>query len=259
MLVGIVPMGGYAARWAPYPCPKEMLPVGIDVHGRPRVIADYVLLRMQAADVDMVVVPVRPEKAEVILGYFGSRLPNGAPIVYLAASGTSLLDDLQMCVPIIRYHRVLFGMPDTFFLPEDAFCRCLDLLHEPAELVIGGFLHNNPAAFDVIERKNHHLTAVHPKPHTYTAPGEIWGIAAWEPAVTEQLQHWGIQQGTNPGYLFHAVAIAGRAHCVVFQNGQYEDMGSYQVYERFLSTWLQQHQDDPGECSPASSIRCSEY
>ena len=87
MLIGIVPMGGSGERWAPYPGPKELLPFGLDEHGRPLVIADHVIRRMERAGVELIVVPVRPEKATLVLGYFGHRRPSGATMVYISAPG----------------------------------------------------------------------------------------------------------------------------------------------------------------------------
>lgn len=91
MLVGLVPMGGYAEPWKPYPGPKELLPAGLYSKGRPRVIAGYIIDRMVAAGVGRLVIPVRPEKAGMVMSYFGHELDNGATIAYVAAPEPSLL------------------------------------------------------------------------------------------------------------------------------------------------------------------------
>src|ERR1051326_285996 len=100
MLTGVVPMGGIGERWAPYPCPKELLPFGLDQHNRPLVIGDYVMQRMVAAAVDLIVIPIRPEKATQVMSYFGHRRPEGPPIAYIAAPGPTLVANLQACVPL---------------------------------------------------------------------------------------------------------------------------------------------------------------
>src|SRR3712207_5493930 len=115
MLVGLVPIGGVAERGRAYPGFKELLPAGVDENGRPRVIGDYVLERMMAAGVELVVMPVRVEKAQMVMGDFGHQLANGALVAYVAAPGPTLLANLQVCAPLLRGHQVLCGFPDTFF------------------------------------------------------------------------------------------------------------------------------------------------
>ncbi len=238
MLVGLVPMGGFAERWRPYPGPKELLPCGVDPSGRPRVIADYVLDRMMAAGVEMVVVPVRAEKAEQVLSYFGHRLSNGALLVYVAAPGPSLLANLQACVPLLRGHRVLFGFPDTYFLPQNAFSYCLEALDPQIELVLGSFSNHEITRMFLVEREGSRLTGVRttPRPNDQPELGkEVWGIAAWNDAFTERLGGWSRDEGDDPSYVLNAAAKTGQSLCIPMPEGEYfEDLASYQIYQRFL-------------------------
>jgi glucose-1-phosphate thymidylyltransferase len=236
LLVGLVPMGGRAERWQPYPCPKELLPYGQGPDKRPRVAADWVLDRMAAAGVEQIIIPVRAEKASLVMGYFGHRLAGGAAIVYVAAPGPSLLADLQACMPLMRGHRIVFGMPDTCFAPRSVFARCLEVLDDQAELVLGSFWHPVPDELDVVTRDDLVLRAVLPKPRSSPADSnEIWGVAVWDDSFSKRLAAWQSADGPNLGDVFAASAAAGRGRCVYFSDGFYEDLASYSVYQESLS------------------------
>lgn len=235
MLVGVVPMGGYGERWAPYPCPKELLPFGHDERGRPRVIGDYVMARMTRAGVELIVVPVRPEKAMSVMTYFGHCYAEGPAIAYVAAPGPSLVANLRATVPLLAGHTVLFGMPDTYFTPIGAFRALREQLGDETELVLGCWVHPDPRELDTVEIKDGRALRVKPKPRStedYTR--EVWGIAAWTPGFTERLRTWNDPIRHNPGFLFAEVAKAGRARAVVFPGERYVDVASYAPWEAAL-------------------------
>ncbi len=238
MLVGLVPMGGYAERWRPYPSPKELLPAGLDDKGRPRVIADYIFDRMVTAGVEMVVIPVRPEKASHIIGYFGHHLANGALIAYVAAPGPSLLANLQACVPLLLGHQVLFGFPDTFVLPANSFDYCLQQLEPSVEVVLGSFVNHNITRIFSVKRQDYQLLSVRTTPLPPGDPDrEVWGIAAWNPAFTTRLANWSRSEGDDPSFVLDAAARSGQARCVPMPPGEFfEDLASYPIYQRFLTT-----------------------
>jgi glucose-1-phosphate thymidylyltransferase len=232
MLIGIVPMGGSAERWSPYPCPKELLPFGANEDCSPKVIGDYILERMAAANVEMVVLPVKPAKAALLMQYFGSRTKNGAPIVYIPATGATMLANIKASIPIIKGHGVLFGMPDTYFLPEDAFSGCLNELEPSVELVLGSFFHESPDQLDLVERKGSRLMGVKPKPRLIREDNnEIWGIAAWNSSFTIRLE---CDQSQSLGDAFHSAALDSNSRCVFFEGGEYIDLASYDVYSQAL-------------------------
>ena len=228
-------MGGSGERWAPYPCPKELLPFGHDENGRPLVIADHVIRQMERAGAELIVVPVRPEKATLVLGYFGHRRPSGATMAYLSAPGPSLAANLRACVPLLGSHPVVFGMPDTYFSPDDAFVACLTELRGSTEVVLGCWEQDNPAELDTVERDGPIIRAVYPKPRSVD-PGfrEAWGIAAWSSAFTHRLAAWDDPTRPNPGFVFAAAASAGLARGVGFTEGAYFDIGSYRQFENGL-------------------------
>lgn len=235
MRIGVVPMGGFGERWAPYPCPKELLPFGQDEQGRPRVIGDYVMARMARAGVELIVVPVRAEKALSVMTYFGHRFQGGPAIAYVAAPGPSLVANLQACVPLLAGHTVLFGMPDTYFTPVEAYRSLLERLDSETELVLGCWVHPNPAELDTVELDGEIVRAVKPKPRAAEDNiGEVWGIAAWDARFTDRLGDWTDPARHNPGFVFAAAAAAGRARGVVFEESRYVDLASYPLWERAL-------------------------
>lgn len=240
MLVGLVPMGGFAERWRPYPCPKELLPAGQDANGRPRVIADYIIDRMLAAGVELVVMPVRPEKANLVMSYFGHRLANGALIAYVAAPGPTLLANLQACASLLRGQQVLFGFPDTFVLPENPFNLCLELLEPAVEIVVGSFVNHDLTRVFPVKRDGQRLLGVGVTPlppGAETSNREVWGVAAWNAAFTERLAGWPREDGDDPSYVVDAAARAGVAQCQPMPGGEFfEDLASYAIYQRFLAS-----------------------
>jgi hypothetical protein len=240
VLVGLIPMAGYAERWKPYPCPKELLPAGLDHQGRPRVIADYIIDRMVSAGVEMVVIPLRSEKANLIMGYFGHQLANGALIAYVAAPGPSLLANLQACVPLLRQHRVLFGFPDTFVLPTNPFDYCLELLEPSVEVVLGSFSNHAITRLFSVNRSGYNLLGVRTSPMPPGVPvedREVWGVAAWNSSFTERLAAWSLEDGDDPSYVLDAAARSGLARCIPMPQGEfYEDLASYEIYQRFMAS-----------------------
>jgi hypothetical protein len=235
MAVGIVPMGGSAARWRPLSCPKELLPFGTRPDGSPKVAADCVFEAMTAADVSRVIVPILPQKAPLIMPYLGTRLKNGALITYVAAPGPTMMANLMACAPLLGNDDVLFGMPDTSFTPPDIFIRCGDRLGGAVECVLGVFPSDDPEELDVVLHHDGFADSVLPKPHAFGgAPGDVWGVAAWNAAFTTRAAMWPDTSGPL-GAVFRQVAVEGGRSCAVVAGHDYTDLGSYSRYARALA------------------------
>ena len=256
MIVGIVPMGGMGERWAPYPGPKELVPFGVDSVGRPLVIADHVIQRMERAGVDQIVIPVRAEKAGQVMGYFGHRRKSGAIIIYVAAPGPSLIANVQACIPLLGSNTVLFGMPDTYFTPAEAFTACLGQLADGIEVVLGCWEQDNPAELDTVDRVGHVVRAVKPKPRAVDDDlKEAWGIAVWSGTFTARFRAWSDPDRPNPGFVFASAADEGLARAVGFSAGSYLDIGGYRQYENGLVALRNRPADaDASEIAPDSDV-----
>lgn len=165
MLVGVVPMGGIAARWAPMNVPKELLPLGLGPEGRPRSVVDSVMDAMATARVDQIVVPVLPDKAAAVMRYLGPANRDGAPIVFVVAPGPTLVANLASCAPLLAGCRVAFGMPDTQFEPDSILASCVGRLTQRCNLALGVFRSDDPAELDVVTRSGDRVRQILPKPH----------------------------------------------------------------------------------------------
>lgn len=123
---GIVPAAGVGSRMQPLAFSKELLPVGSRRDGeteRPRAVSEYLLERMLAAGADKLCVTISPGKSDII-EYFGAAV-GGAPVFYVVQpQPVGLCDAIFRAAPLVApEERVLVGLPDTVWFPEDGFAR----------------------------------------------------------------------------------------------------------------------------------------
>jgi glucose-1-phosphate thymidylyltransferase len=196
-LVGLIAAGGRAARLAPLPCSKELLPVGYrrrpgDGGIRPKVASHYLVEKMVAAGATHAYVVVRPGKWD-ILEYYGDGSAFGIDLAYLV--GDEPLGPpftLDHAYPFVRDATVLFGFPDILFQPQDAFRSAVERLVETgADVVVGAYARNPEELFDVVDAdpagrvsRLAHDKPVVDRPRT---EGRSWVFAVWRPTFTEFL------------------------------------------------------------------------
>lgn len=123
-MIGIIPAAGAGARIQPLGCSKELLPVGtrdLDGSERPKAVAEYLVERMIAAGADSICMVISAEKSDIVR-YFAER-EYAAEIFYVVQRRPlGLCDALFRAEPFARTHeRVLIGLPDTIWFPENAF------------------------------------------------------------------------------------------------------------------------------------------
>lgn len=190
-LVGLMPAGGKATRVAPLPCSKEIFPIGFRRVGqtgdvRPKVICHYILEKMRMADVTKVYVIIRKGKWDIPayladgtmldmhLAYLMLNLPFGVPYT------------LDQAYPFVKDSIVVFGFPDIFFKPDDAFVRLLERREESgADLVLGLFPATNPEKMDMVDLNGEgRIREIQIKP-AKTQLRYTWIIAVWTPAFTD--------------------------------------------------------------------------
>ena len=77
-LVGIVPAAGKGTRLAPFPCAKELFPIGFQPHTvrgiieqRPKVVSQYIIENMVEAGVNRILIIVGEGKQDVVEYYGG--------------------------------------------------------------------------------------------------------------------------------------------------------------------------------------------
>jgi len=186
-LIGIIPAAGKGSRLQPYPCPKELFPVGYQdymVNGveqkRPKVVSQYLIENILKAGVSRLFIILGEGKSQ-IMEYFGNGLRFGVDISYLFQEELSGMPSaLNLVYPWDKNSTVLFGMPDTIIEPHDLFEKLLEF-HEQnsSDLTLGLFPTNTPSKFGMTatdEDGNVLYTLDKPLKTDLT---HAWGCACW--------------------------------------------------------------------------------
>ena len=150
MILGIIPAAGAGQRIQPLGCSKELLPVGsrvVDSVERPKAVSEYLVERMIAAGADQICMIISAEKSDIVR-YFAER-NYAAEIFYVVQQKPQgLCDALFRAEPFARdKDRVLIGLPDTIWFPENAFTPAIDSGGD-VNLVL--FPVTDPSAFDAV-------------------------------------------------------------------------------------------------------------
>src|SRR5438270_6616898 len=129
MILGIIPAAGAGQRIQPLGCSKELLPVGsrvVDSVERPKAVSEYLVERMIAAGADQICMIISAEKSDIVR-YFAER-DYAAEIFYVVQQKPQgLCDALFRAEPFARdKDRVLIGLPDTIWFPENAYRAALE-------------------------------------------------------------------------------------------------------------------------------------
>jgi glucose-1-phosphate thymidylyltransferase len=238
-IVAIVPAAGRGSRLAPFPCPKELFPVGyqnIEIKGvvekRPKVVSQYLLEQLVTAGASRIFIILGEGKAD-IMSYYGDGRRFGTDISYLyqeELKGMPFAIDLAR--PWMSNDTVLFGMPDTIVEPLDSFDRLL-AFHQSSNaiLTLGLFPTDNPSKFGMVETdddNNVTYTIDKPKDSKLT---NMWGTACWSPEFTDLIHEYlsFSYQGKEIvlGDVFdYAIEKGLPVKGFVFEDGQYIDIGT---------------------------------
>ena len=250
-VVGLIPAAGHATRLAPLPFSKELYPIGFrlseDQHGlRPKVVAHYLLEKLQAAGISKVFVVLRDGKwdipayfssgsmREVDLAYVMAKVPHGPPYT------------LDSAYAFVKDSVVAFGFPDIVFEGEFAFAELLQRQADSgADVVLGLFPAPRPEIVDMVgpdhDGRVHDLEL---RP-ARTDLNLCWAIAVWSPAFTEFLHDY-LQQRTvaasspelSLGHVIRAAVRTGlRVDGVPVSDKPFHDIGTPEGLEDALRTW----------------------
>jgi len=243
-VIGIIPAAGAGERIQPLGCSKELLPVGarqVDGVERPKAVAEYLVERMIAAGAEQICMVISAEKADIVR-YFASR-DYAAQIFYVVQrTAQGLCDAVFRAEPFARSHdRVLIGLPDTIWFPENAYRTALDFA--PAEVNLVLFPVENPSAFDaVVCDEQGYVSAVEVKQERAHSHW-IWGaITASGDAFSALKQLWESRHrsDTYMGDLFNAFIVAGNAVRGIHGGELYIDVGTLEGYHR-AQDYLRKH------------------
>lgn len=239
-LVGIVPAAGKGTRLAPFPCAKELFPIGFQdyivkgqLEKRPKVVSQYIIENMKEAGVRRLLIIVGQGKQDVV-EYYGDGSRFGLQIAYLYQERLDGMPSaINLARPWIGDATVVFGMPDTIVRPITAFKTLLtDHLQSGAELSLGLFPTDRPHKLGMVEidADNRVLSTVD-KP-TQTSLKLTWGICCWSVRFTDLLNEFLIEQRptgkeTVLGDVFNAgLARKMNVRGLPIADGRYIDIGT---------------------------------
>ncbi len=239
-IVGIIPAAGKGTRLSPFPCPKELFPVGYQdylvqgvIQKRPKVISQYLVENIIRAGAERLIFILGEDKHDIMRYYSdGSRFC--VDIAYLFQEKLyGMPFALNLARRWVNNDLVLFGMPDTIIEPKDAFQQLLKKQKETsADLVLGLFTTDNPTKFGMVDIDDQgNISTIIDKPLT-TSLQFMWGCACWSSKFTEFLDSY-LQSHPYAGKeivlgdIFSSAIDSGfMAKAVTFPDGQYIDIGT---------------------------------
>ena len=119
-IVGIIPAAGKGTRLSPFPCPKELFPIGYQdypVNGalqkRPKVISQYLIENIINAGAERIIFILGEDKHD-IMRYYGDGSRFGVDIAYLFQEKLlGMPYAMNLAKNWVNHDDVFFGMPDT--------------------------------------------------------------------------------------------------------------------------------------------------
>jgi dTDP-glucose pyrophosphorylase len=241
-MIGIIPAAGAGQRIQPLGCSKELLPVGartVDGVERPKAVAEYLVERMIAAGAEQICMVVSADKTDLIR-YFAER-SYAADIFYvLQHKPHGLCDALFRAEPFARHHdRVLIGLPDTIWFPENGYLPALSVLDEAyASVSLLLFPVTNPSAFDAVVSDEHGYVREVEVKRADAHSHWIWGAVTTTGAAFHNLKLlWESRHREDEylGYLLNAYIAAGNIVRSTCAGEIYMDVGTLEGYHQALN------------------------
>ena len=195
-VVGLVPAAGLAKRLQPFPCSKEVYPVGfvLDRHTgkpRPKVAAHYLLEKFSAAGITKAYLVIRDGKWD-IPNYFRDGGFVDVSLAYIVIAGSlGPPDTIDRAYPFLEQKRVAFGFPDILFGPVDAYRQLIATQERTgADVVLGLHRVYDHRVWDMVECDLDGLVrniVMKPAATTLTYG---WCCAVWTPAFSQFLHRF---------------------------------------------------------------------
>ncbi len=236
-MIGIVPAAGIGQRIQPLGYSKELLPVGSRVINgveRPKAVSEYLVERMIAAGAEQICMVISAEKSDIVR-YFAER-EYAAQIFYaVQPKAQGLCDAIFRAEPFARHHdRVLLGVPDTIWFPENAYRTVLapeNFRNADANLLL--FPVVNPSQFDaVVCDPQGYVSCVEvkkPSPHSHW----VWGAVTTTGNAFHELKLlWEARHRSDEylGDLLNAYIASGSVVRGVAAGELYMDVGTLEGY-----------------------------
>jgi glucose-1-phosphate thymidylyltransferase len=247
-IVGLIPAAGRGSRLAPFPCPKELFPVGYqdykvggEIERRPKVISQYLVEELMAAGAQRMFIILGEGKHD-IMSYYGAGRRFGTNVAYLFQEHLRGMPfALDLAYPWLKGETVLFGMPDTIVEPKDAYVRLINH-HRKAEadLTLGIFDTDTPWKFSPVRMDNEgRVLSIVDKPKD-TQVRNTWGICCWGPRFTEMMHQYlatlapdrkeVVLADVFTSALDQGLSVRG----IHFEDGQYLDIGTAEELDTAL-------------------------
>jgi dTDP-glucose pyrophosphorylase len=150
-MIGVIPAAGAGLRIQPLGCSKELLPVGSrEVEGveRPKAVSEYLVERMVSAGATQICIVISAEKTDIVK-YYAERSFSAEIFYVVQQEPRGLCDAVFHAAGFARRHEhVLIGLPDTIWLPENAYLPALEFVDADLNLVL--FPVGDPSQFDAV-------------------------------------------------------------------------------------------------------------
>src|SRR3954452_18791669 len=232
---GIIPAAGNGTRIQPLAFSKELLPVGSRFEGgteRPRAVSEYLIERMLHGGADKICFVISRWKFD-ILQYYGGEIGRAAIVYAVQPEAKGLCDAIFRAVPFIDPGEpVLVGLPDTIWLPEDAFARLPD-----DRLAFLTFPVARPELFDaVVSDPDGRVREIQVKQEGARS-NWVWGAFRMPGAVLHELHRlWRARGETDEyfGTLVNAWLADGGEAVAVPAGSAYVDVGTLGGYREAM-------------------------
>ena len=237
---GIIPAAGNGTRIQPLAFSKELLPVGSrqdDGTERPRAVSEYLIERMLQGGADKICFVISRWKFDILQYYggeIGSKETGRAAIVYaVQPEAKGLCDAIFRAVPFVAPDEpVLVGLPDTIWLPGDAFSR---LPHD--RLAFLTFPVARPELFDAVVTDGGGRVREIQVKRQGAESNWIWGAFSMPGAVLHDLYRlWRRRRERDEyiGTLVNAYLRAGGEAVAVPAGTDYVDVGTLGGYREAM-------------------------
>lgn len=214
-MIGILPAAGSAVRMSGLP--KMLLPIPGGC------LLSVLRERMAVCNIDKLVVGTRGTNLEYLQGILNT--PN---ITLFQADTQTMSETVLRSREYIQEHEaVAFGMPDTYFDDENAFCKLRAALQAGADVAVGIFRTRpeQTSKLGMVELEGRSVVAVIDKPKRTTLK-YAWGILAWKPAYWDYIR----ESDPHVGYALPYAIDIGLKVVGVPMDGGYWDCGTAAEY-----------------------------
>jgi glucose-1-phosphate thymidylyltransferase len=232
---GIIPAAGNGTRIQPLAFSKELLPVGsrfADGAERPRAVSEYLIERMLQAGADKICFVISRWKFD-ILQYYGGEIGAAAIAYAVQPEPRGLCDAIFRAVPFVDpAEPVLVGLPDTIWLPEDAFRRLPD-----DRLAFLTFPVARPELFDAVVTDGDGRVREIQVKREGAGSNWVWGGFRMPGAVLHELCRLWHARGEADEYigtLVNAYLAAGGTAVAVPAGSAYVDVGTLGGYREAM-------------------------